>query len=308
MSKIPVWFDCDMGVDDASALVLLCAMKELELVGLSAVAGNVELDKTFYNTRSMIEFLGMDKPVYPGADAPLMRPLRTAPNIHGNNGMGGIQIPPPLNRAETKPAWDAMYEVAKSMPGELTLIAVGPLTNVAMAMIKYGDFASLLKQIVIMGGSAQIGNTTPAAEFNILVDPEAASTVFQSGAPIVMLGLDVTMKANLSWEELDEIGRLSEPGRFIRDAFQQIRPLVGRFGLPGPALHDPCAVLYVGYPELFTGEEAGVVVETKGKITLGKTVTDLYSDHQFPFKNAKVILGVDRDSFLKTVKELTGSY
>ena len=305
--KIPLWLDCDIGVDDAAAMMLLCAIPQYDFLGISTVAGNVEEEKTFRNGRAMIEYLKKDVPVYPGAKAPLFRELKTAYYVHGKDGLGGCRLPAPKKREETLPAWDAIYEAAKKYPGELTLVAIGPLTNVALALSKYGSLCKLLKQIVLMGGSASWGNATPAAEFNIYVDPEAAAVVFQSGVPIVMCGLDVTLKAYMLPEELEELGALNDKGKFIRDSFQTSQAFALRLGLKGAAFHDPCAALYPAYPELFSGEEAGVAVETKGSVTLGKTVTDLYSDKQFPFKNAFVVLDVKREALLKTVFSLIAS-
>ena len=247
-------------------------------------------------------------PVYPGAARPLFREPRTCYFIHGQNGLGDVPLPASDAPVEKKPAWDALYEAAKAAEGELTLIAVGPLTNVALALGKYGTLGKLLKRIVIMGGSATYGNATPAAEANIFCDPEAASTVFQSGVPIVMCGLDMTLKTVMSPAELDEMGRLNPTAKFLRDAAQHGLSYSQAHGIDGMALHDPTAVLYPLCPELFSGEEAGVAVETKGTITYGKTVTDLFSDKQFPFKNALVMLDVNKAKLFETVRELLARY
>ena len=307
--KIPVWLDTDPGVDDAMAMALLFAIDAYDVKGVSAVAGNVELPKTFQNARDLVAFFGRkDVPVYPGAARPLFREPRTCYFIHGQNGLGDVPLPASDALVEKKPAWDALYEAAKAAEGELTLIAVGPLTNVALALGKYGTLGKLLKRIVIMGGSATYGNATPAAEANIFCDPEAASTVFQSGVPIVMCGLDMTLKTVMSPAELDEMGRLNPTAKFLRDAAQHGLSYSQAHGIDGMALHDPTAVLYPLYPELFSGEEAGVAVETKGTITYGKTVTDLFSDKQFPFKNALVMLDVNKAKLFETVRELLGRY
>ena len=286
--KIPVWLDTDPGVDDAMAMALLFAIDAYDVKGVSAVAGNVELPRTFQNARDLVAFFGRkDVPVYPGAARPLFREPRTCYFIHGQNGLGDVPLP------------------ASDAP---VVIAVGPLTNVALALGKYGTLGKLLKRIVIMGGSATYGNATPAAEANIFCDPEAASTVFQSGVPIVMCGLDMTLKTVMSPAELDEMGRLNPTAKFLRDAAQHGLSYSQAHGIDGMALHDPTAVLYPLYPELFSGEEAGVAVETKGTITYGKTVTDLFSDKQFPFKNALVMLDVDKAKLFETVRELLGRY
>ena len=307
--KIPVWLDCDPGVDDAMALALLFALKEYDVKGVSAVAGNVELSKTFRNARDLVAFFGRkDVPVFAGAARPLFREPRTAYFVHGENGLGNVKLPASDGPVERMPAWDALYEAAKAAAGELVLIAIGPLTNVALALMKHGSLHRLLKKIVIMGGSASWGNASPAAEANIFCDAEAASTVFQCGVPIVMCGLDMTLKTVMTPAELDRMGELNPAAKFLRDAAQHGLAYSQAHGIDGMALHDPTAVLYPLYPELFSGEEAGVAVETKGTITYGKTITDLYSDKQFPFKNALVLLNVDREKLIRTVMSILANY
>jgi len=308
-TRIPIWLDTDPGVDDAMAMALLLALPQYDVKGISAVAGNVELSKTFQNARDLAAFFGRkDVPVYRGAARPLFREPRTCYMIHGENGLGDGQLPPSDAAVETLPAWDALYEAARAAKGQLTLVTIGPLTNVALALGKHGSLGKLLKRIVIMGGSASYGNATPAAEANIFCDGEAAAAVFQSGVPIVMCGLDMTLKTVMSPAELDEMGRLNRVGKFLRDAAQHGIDYSRAHGFDGMALHDPTAVLYPLYPELFSGEEAGVAVETKGTITYGKTVTDLYSDKQFPFKNALVLLDVDKAKLIDTVMDILKRY
>ena len=307
--RIPLWLDCDPGVDDAMAMALMFALPQYDVKGVSAVAGNVELEKTFRNARDLVAFYGRkDVPVYAGAKRPLFREPRTATFVHGENGLGNVQLPASDAPVEKMPAWDALYEAAKAANGELTLVAIGPLTNIALALGKYGSLHKLLKRIVIMGGSATWGNASPAAEANIHGDAEAASTVFQSGIPIVMCGLDMTLKAVMSPAELDKLGELNAVAKFLRDAAQHGLKYSQAHGVNGMALHDPTAVLYPLFPELFSGEEAGVAVETKGTITYGKTVTDLYSDKQFPFRNALVMLDVDKAKLFETVTDLLKRY
>jgi len=309
VKRIPLWLDCDPGVDDAMAMALMLALPPYEVKGISAVAGNVELSKTFQNARNLAAFFGhKDVPVYAGADRPLFREPRTAYFVHGENGLGNVALPASDAPVEQLPAWDALYEAAKAAAGELVLVAIGPLTNVALALMKHGSLGKLLKRIVIMGGSASWGNATPAAEANIFCDPEAASTVFQCGVPIVMCGLDMTLKAVMSPAELDRMGELNPTAKFLRDAAQHGLAYSQAHGIDGMALHDPTAVLYPLYSELFSGEEAGVAVETKGTVTYGKTVTDLYSDKQFPFKNALVLLDVDREKLILRVGEILSRY
>lgn len=305
MNKFPVWLDCDTGVDDAIALMALHALDEVELVGISAVCGNALLDNTFSNTHRVCGLIGASYPIYRGADRPLYGEPHVSTAFHGQNGLGDVELPIPDTAVmHDKPAWDALHEAALAHPGALQLIAIGPLTNVAIALTKYPDLASLLHTILIMGGSASVGNVTPAAEFNIYVDPHAAQIVFKSGVPIVMCGLDVTLKAVLmpdDWDELAATG--SKAGNFTRSCLQQPWRMLQAMGFAGVPMHDSCPVLYLVHPELFSAEEAGVYVETQGTITQGKTVTDLYSDKQFEKKNATVVLDVDRDRFIGILKD-----
>lgn len=309
MNKIPIWFDTDLGVDDAVALLSIGKLPQLELLGISAVAGNAELHHTFENARNVCRLADLNVPVYPGAEHPLFVPLRTAPLVHGENGVGEVELSPSEAPRETTLAWDALYKAAKAARGELQVIAVGPLTNLATALGKYPDLKTLLKRILLMGGAAQGGNVTPAAEFNIYGDPHAAQMVFKSGVPVVMCGLDVTLKAYLTPEEVDEIGSHDTPVcRFVHQSNQLALAFNERISAPGLCCHDTCPVLFLACPELFSGEEAGVYVETRGEVTLGKTVTDLWSDKQFADRHVFVVLNVDREKFIAKVRELLLSY
>lgn len=309
MAKIPVWIDCDTGVDDAVALLVAHRLEALEIVGLSTVAGNVALDKTTRNTLAVCDLAGADYPVHPGAAKPWLQAYADASAFHGADGLGGASLPAPKRSAEKTPMWDALFDAAQRHPGTLTLVATGPLTNVATALAKYPQLTSLLTRIVLMGGAAVGGNRTPCAEYNIFADPDAAQAVFRSGVSLVMCGLDVTHQAYLTPAELDA---LCEKGtavtRFVRAATAGALHFNMSAGLGGLCLHDVCPLLYLAQPELFGGEMAGVFVETRGKLTRGKTVTDLYSDHQFDTKNALVLLTLDRARFVEQVVRTLHAY
>ena len=304
MNRIPVWFDTDMGVDDAAALLVLNRLETVEVVGISAVAGNVELFHTYDNVRKVCRLIGSAAPVFRGADRPLFKELEIAAYVHGADGLGGAVLPPSEAPEQPLAAWDALYQAARAAEGRLEIVAVGPLTNLAIAFGKYPKLKDLVKRILIMGGAAQGGNVTPSAEFNIYVDPHAAQMVFKSGVPIVMCGLDVTEKAYLTAAEVAEIGAQDTPVcRFFRDCTADLLNYHLQRGEGGILLHDVCPVTYLTHPELFRGEEAGVYVETRGTITTGKTVTDLWSDKQFPVKNAVVVLDVDRPAWAAYVRD-----
>ena len=307
--KIPIWIDCDTGTDDTVAIMLAHALPELQIIGLSAVAGNSLLCNTFPNTRRVVHLLGADDPVYPGAERPLVREPHVAGAFHGENGLGNVQLPLPDTAPEQTPAWDALYAAAKRMPGELRLVATGPLTNVAIALTKYPNLHGLLHSIALMGGAAVGGNRTPCAEFNIYADPDAAQAVFRSGIPIVMCGLDVTHQAYLTAEEIEALTRQETAvTRFFLASTRRALELNLAAGQPGLCLHDVCPLLYLARPELFEGRQAGVYVETRGELTRGKTVTDLYSDHQFETKDAFVVLKIDRARLLEIVSAALRSY
>ena len=180
MAEHRIWFDCDTGVDDAIALLTAHRQPGLEIVGLSTVAGNVTLGHTTENTLKICGLMGADYPVYPGAPGPLRREREDASSFHGADGLGGAVLPAPSRAPEQTPAWDALYEAAARMPGELTLVATGPLTNAAIALTAHPALRSLLRGIALMGGAAVGGNRTPCSEFNIHADPDAAEIVFSS--------------------------------------------------------------------------------------------------------------------------------
>ena len=309
-NKIPVWMDVDTGVDDSAALLVACKLPQLDIRGISALAGNVERSRSFENTRRVVALAGRAEiSVYPGAEQPLFVELETAAHVHGVTGLGRAELPPSPAPVETKPAWDAMYEAAVACGGELQVIAVGPLTDLAIAFQKYPDLKTLVKRVLIMGGAAKGGNVTPCAEFNIAADPHAAQMVFKAGVQVVMCGLDVTMQAFMTHPELEVIeNHDSEVCRFVKDAISMAKEFYIRVVGPFICLHDVCPVLYVTDPQLFRGEEAGVFVETRGTFSNGKTVTDLWSDKQFPEKNAFVVLDVDREAFAGLVVDILTSY
>lgn len=310
MTKIPVWMDCDTGTDDAVAIMLATYLEEIEVLGISTAAGNTIQENAYWNTHRINRLIGTNYPVYRGAEKPLIVPLVTGEHIHGANGLGDVEIPLPDDPViQKESAWDALYACAKAHPHELRLVPTAPLTNIAIAFTKYPDLPGLLHSVNLMGGSAGAGNVTPAAEFNLYVDPQAADIVFRSGAKINMFGLDVTLQAGLSLEEVDELAASGKPAAvFTRDCLMHSWPVLSKFGETGFTMHDSCPVMYLAHPELFRGEEAGVVVETRGTITNGRTVTDLYSDKQFSFSNATVMLKLDREKFMKILKEAVLSF
>lgn len=303
--RIPIWMDCDTGTDDSVAIMLAHASDELEIKGISAVCGNTVTENSFYNTLRICGLIGASYPVYRGAERPLIKELDTAAAFHGKNGIGDVILPVPEDAViHTEKAWDALYECAAANRGELRLVATGPLTNVATAFVKYPELPSMLHSVLIMGGAASGGNVTPCAEFNIFADPDAADIVFRRVDKVYMFGLDVTLQGYFTQADLEELKATGHRcGIYTHDCLQKAMASLLGFGLPGVAMHDSCPVMYLIHPELFETEEAGVVVETRGTITNGKTVTDLFSDKQFGFRNAVVGLKLDREKFIGLLKE-----
>lgn len=308
---IPIWIDTDTGVDDAVAL--LCALKldKLAIRGISAVAGNVEHAKTFKNCRNVLAYAGReDIKVYPGAIKPMCVELDDASEVHGKDGLGGVVIPDSPAEKETMHAWNAIYEAAKKEGGKLQIVAVGPLTNIANAIISHPDLKDMIERILIMGGAAVGGNATMAAEFNIYADPHSAETVMQSGIPVVMSGLDVTVDAYLDSKDIQDIRDFNTKiSKFFVDVVQSnLNFYIKNYKREILCIHDACPLIYLQYPEIFTGQKAGVYVETQSRLCFGKTVTDIWSDTKFKTRETMVMLGVDREKFASTLKGLLQQY
>ena len=310
MSRLPVIIDCDPGVDDTAALLLASRMDELDIRAITTVAGNVGVDITTANALNVRHAMGKDIPIYVGADRPMFRDPVTAADFHGNDGFGGVAYPHEVTNKEIgeEKAWDAIYRIAKECNGELVIIAVGPMTNIGIALSKYSDLAKYIKRIVIMGGAAIGGNVTPSAEFNIYVYPESADMMFCCGVPVYMCGLDVTLKAYMTPEEIEEIAALgSFQAKLFHDVLQNGLKKYLDWGFKGVALHDPVAILYAVDDSIFETHHVGIRVETKGQLTAGKTVTDLYSDKQMEH-NAYIVTDVNREAFVEKVKTLMAKF
>ena len=272
--------DTDPGIDDAVALLLaLASPAELEVLGIVAVAGNLPLEETLRNARRVCELAGCaDIPVYAGCARPLLRPLETAAAIHGDLLGDRLGLPEPPMPLQSRHGVDFTIETLRAAePGSVSLCALGPLTDIAIALIKAPDVAARITELVILGGAAfEIGNVTPAAEFNIHVDPHAAAVVLESGVPITMIPLDVTHQVLSTPPRITQLraleNRCGPAVAALLDQFEAAR--TGRFGARGTALHDPCAVAYLLRPDLFRGRQVNVAVETASPLTSGMTVVD----------------------------------
>ena len=293
-----VVLDCDPGIDDAFAIAFGCGHPAIDLCGVTTVAGNVGVDRTTANALAVLEFLGRgDVPVAAGSPAPLLRPFSDAHDVHGETGLGAARLPEAKHGPVAAHAVDFLIERIGAAPGEVTLVATGPLTNVALAVRRHPPLVSQVAGVVIMGGSAGRGNVTPAAEFNIWCDPEAAAIVFAAGWRVTMAGLDVTHQARATAEIRDRLralGRLSD--ELLLPGLRGYRSVAGGAGQP---VHDVCALALVAAPGLFGCQPARVEVETQGRWTSGMTVTDFDADAGA--RNALVAMSVDVPGFWELV-------
>lgn len=280
MARRKIIIDTDPGQDDAVAILLAMASPEdIDLLGLTCVAGNVPLDLTAKNARIICELAGKpDVPVYAGCDRPLGRDLVTAEHVHGKTGLDGPDLPDPVMPLAGGHAADFIIESLRTEPpGTVTLVPIGPLTNIATAFNKAPDIVERIEEIVLMGGAYfAVGNITPAAEFNIHVDPQAAQIVFRSGVPITVMPLDVTHKALVTKPRNDAFRALGTPvGRAVAemtDFFERFDR--EKYGSDGAPLHDPCTIAYLLDPDLFAGRFINVEIETGSELTMGMTVAD----------------------------------
>jgi purine nucleosidase len=308
--KRRIIIDTDPGQDDAVAILLALGSPELEVVGITAVAGNVPLKLTEKNARKICELAGRpDVKVYAGAIRPLMRHLVTAEEVHGKTGLNGPELPEPKMKLQDEHAVDFIVRtLMEEDSGTITLCPLGPLTNIALALIREPKIASRIKEIVLMGGGFfEGGNVTPAAEFNIYVDPHAADVVLRSGVPIVMMPLDVTHKALTSAKRIAAVRAL---GTRVGEATAQMLEFFERFdeekyGTDGGPLHDPCVIAYLLKPDLFKGRSCNVTVETASELTMGMTVIDWWGVTKRQ-KNALVMRDIDSDGFFALLTERLG--
>ncbi|MBR2574450.1 MAG: nucleoside hydrolase [Loktanella sp.] len=307
MTPRKIIIDTDPGQDDAVAILLALASPEIDLLGITAVAGNVPLPLTEKNARIVCELAGRpDVRVFAGCDRPLSRPLVTAEHVHGKTGLDGPQMADPTMPLQDQHAVDFIIQTLREEPsGTVTLVPVGPLTNIATAFQRAPDIIPRVREIVLMGGAYfAVGNITPAAEFNIYVDPEAAKIVFAAGVPLVVMPLDVTHKALTTRARIDAFRamgtRVGDMVAAWTDFFERFD--MAKYGSEGAPLHDPCTVAYLIDPSLFTGRLINVEIETGSELTLGMTVADWWGVTGRP-KNALFIGDIDAEGFYALLAE-----
>ncbi len=303
--------DTDPGQDDAVAILLaLASPEDIEVLGIVAVAGNVPLALTARNARIVCELAGRpDMRVFAGCDRPLLRKLVTAEYVHGKTGLDGTQIADPIMPLQAQHGVDFIIETLRAEPeGTVTLCPLGPLTNIATAFQKAPDIIGRVARIVLMGGAYfEVGNVTPAAEFNIYVDPQAAEIVLKSGVPIVMMPLDVTHKALTTRPRIEAFRSLgNDAGRMVAewtDFFERYD--MAKYGSEGGPLHDPCVIAWLIAPDLFSGRRVNVEIETVSELTMGMTVADWWGvTGRAP--NALFIGGLDADGLFRLLTERIG--
>ncbi|MEM9402660.1 MAG: nucleoside hydrolase [Pseudomonadota bacterium] len=282
--------DCDPGQDDAVALFLAFASRdELDILGITTVAGNVPLSLTQQNARQMCDIAGVDDiPVFAGCDRPMQRPLHTAEHVHGNTGIDGVDVVEPKTPLQPAHAVDFLIETLRSTDG-VTLVPTGPLTNIATAFSRAPDVVERVEAIVLMGGAMREGgNYSPSAEFNILVDPHAADTVFNCGRPVTAMGLDLTHQVIST---RDRVARIRELGNPVAEATAGMLGFFHRhdsqkYGTEGGPLHDPCTIAFLLEPEMFKTRDCNVSVETDSELTMGHTAVDFWHVTDRPINTA----------------------
>lgn len=308
MTVTPIIIDCDPGQDDAVALFLaMSSPDDLEILGITAVAGNVPLALTERNARVMCDVAGrQDIPVFAGCDKPLIRDAITAECVHGENGIDGMDIFEPETPLQDQHAVRFLLETLRSAaPASITLVPTGPLTNLAAALVEEPQIVENIKEIVLMGGAMREGgNRTPSAEFNILADPHAADVVFNCGRPLTVMGLDVTHKVLSTKRRVERIGAL---GNAVADATAGMLSFFHRYDVekydsPGAPLHDPCTIAYLLQPELFKTKLCNVAIETESELTMGHTAVDFWHVSDRP-KNVQWAYDVDSDGFYELLTE-----
>lgn len=302
--KRAIIFDGDPGHDDAIAWMLAKASPELEILAVTTVCGNQTVEKVSYNAQRICTLLGIDAPIAKGRRSPLVGEAMNAPSVHGESGLDGPVLPEPTMELSDLSSVALMEKVVRASEKKVTIISTGPLTNTAAFLLAHPELKEKLECISIMGGGIEFGNWTPAAEFNILVDPEAAKVVFESGVPIFMCGLDVTEKALILPEDFEAVRAIGgNVAEIIADWLEFFYRFHRDIGYEGAPMHDPCAVAVLLHPELFDLRKLCVEIETKGEYCRGMTI-----GHTQKAPNATVAMGVDREAFVSLLIDAVKAY
>lgn len=303
MEKIPVIIDTDPGHDDAIALMLALASDRLDIRGITVVAGNNTIENSTNNAIRILEHFGKNIKIYSGARHAMVQPQEIPADIHGASGLDGTSLADAKGKPEAVNAVQYLEEELRTTGERITIIAIGPLTNIAALLLAAPELKDRIHEICIMGGAALGGNKTPVSEFNVWQDPEAAHIVFSSGIPVIMCGLDVTYKSSLNEQDVARIAALdNKAGKLATEILAFYGKAISGRGNPGIAIHDAVAVAKILKPELFRSQMHNVVIDLDGRYTRGCTVTDLINvtGNQ---KNVEVVLDVDRERFVDFLVE-----
>lgn len=304
LKKIPVILDGDPGHDDAIAWVLARASRELDILAVTSCCGNQTIEKTTYNALRVCTLIGLDAPVGKGCPHPLLNDVMNAPSVHGESGLDGPALPEPAFAPSELPAPELMAKVLREAKEPVTIVATGPQTNVAALLLAHPELKEKIARISLMGGGIAHGNWTPAAEFNILVDPEAAKLVFTSGVPVTMSGLDVTEKALIYPADFERIRAVGgEVARVVADWLEFFYGFHRTLGYPGAPVHDAVAVVSLIRPDLLEQRALCVEIETDGEFCRGATI-----GHDRAPANATVNVGIDRDGFADLLVQAVRTY
>lgn len=294
-----VIIDCDPGIDDTMALAIAAKSDVLNVVGLTTVFGNNTLEATTKNTLILKEWLNFDCEVYKGAEKPLFHAKRPHGDFHGSNGLGGVKFDEPSTKLSDVYAWDAIYNEAIKYQGELSLITLGPLTNVAIALFKYEDLSKYIKEIIIMGGTAHVGNELPFSEANIVSDPYAMQVVVDSGIPCTMVGLNATETTRLTEKEYEDFIESNENiSSTIKEMFVHYKGVQNNLGTPGFVIHDAAAMFVATNPESAISSMHNVDVELTRNSMFGRTIVDIRK-HSDLKKNCNVVFTIDKHAYLQ---------
>ncbi|WP_264737370.1 nucleoside hydrolase [Cytobacillus firmus] len=309
MSKRKIILDCDPGHDDAIAIILAAARPELEILGITTVSGNAEIEKTTANALKICDLVSLhDVIVSKGASEPMVRLRENAPGIHGESGLDGPELPEPSRSWSDEHGVDTIIRLVKESKEPVTLVPTGPLTNIGLALTKAPEIKDNIEEIVLMGGGT-IGNWTPTAEFNIWADPEAAKKVFDSGLPIAVMGLDITHQALATKDVIHQVNQIDNKVAkivgellvFFASTYKEM------FDFDGAPVHDVLAVAYLVAPELFKMKDVNIAVETKGEFTAGTTLVDLHGVTGRKI-NAKFGMELDVEGFWQLMIEALKKY
>lgn len=304
MKKTPIILDGDPGHDDAIAWVYAQACGAFDIRAVTSVAGNQTIEKVTFNARRICALAGIAAPIAEGAHRPLLCPYISGSNFHGESGLDGPALPKPDRPLDQRTAVELMADVLRESKEAVTIIATGPQTNTAALLLAHPELKNKIAQIAIMGGGIRSGNWTPAAEYNIIEDPEAAQIVFASGLPILMAGLDVTERALIYPEDQKKFAAVgNQVGDIVAGWLKFFFIHHQELGWAGSPLHDPCAVMGLVHPEIFTFKQAHVCVDTHGEFTRGATIIE-----QGKSLDTKIMLDVDREKFVQYLVEACRVY